>query len=625
VFTIYTLSISLLKEGKIRTLKGKTMTGTSKGSLRAGMKTSPWIILGSTAILLIVVVVLAFQNTNRERRHMSELLSAKGAALIRAVEAGARTGMMGMMWGGQQIQRLLEETGRLPDVLYMAVIDQNGRAVAHSNPSKIDEIFAPNRKITHLGPDEHENWKLVTLNSGQRIFEVHRHFRPLNSGRDNGHDHMQDMMKRYSMRPNDWFSPEKRRQLLIIVGLDVTPFEEAIRSDIETTVILSIVMLLLGFGGFVSLFWMHSYRVARRSLQDTSAFADEVVSHLPVGLIATDRSGRVTFFNSAAEKITDLKKDSIQNQKPTELLPEGLCGVQKNLDKGEIISEREMECTFAGDRMVPISVSATRIANERGEILGQVIIMRDLSEIRRLQDKVRRQEKLAAMGGLAAGVAHEVRNPLSSIKALATFFAGQFEDGSETNQAAKVMVQEVDRLNRVITELLEFSRPTDLKRKSSDIGLLISRSIQLVQQDVANKNIDFKVHTGNGTSSALVDPDRLTQCLLNLYLNAIQAMESGGTLTVKCTVDETENVNINVSDTGKGIPSEQLKKIFDPYFTTKNKGTGLGLAIVHKIIEAHGGHIEVNSTIDEGTSVLIRIPCEQKQTSEGQNGKSKND
>jgi two-component system sensor histidine kinase HydH len=147
----------------------------------------------------------------------------------------------------------------------------------------------------------------------------------------------------------------------------------------------------------------------------------------------------------------------------------------------------------------------------------------------------------------------------------------------------------------------------------------------LVQQDLANKNIDFKVHTENGVCAVLVDPDRLTQCLLNLYLNAIQAMESGGTLTVKCTVDETENVNISVSDTGKGIPSEQLKKIFDPYFTTKNKGTGLGLAIVHKIIEAHGGQIEVDSTIDEGTSVLIRIPCEQEQSGEGQNGNSKND
>jgi len=589
----------------------------SKSNVSTGMRTSPWIILGSTTILLIVVMVLAFQNTNRERRYMSQLLSAKGAALIRAVEAGARTGMMGMMWGGQQIQRLLEETAKLSDVLYMAVMDQTGQAVAHSDPSKINKPFDPNRKITHLGPDEIENWELVTLNDGKRIFEVHRHFRPLPSANDDRFGHMQGMMRHHKMmmeRSDDWFSPEKRRQLLIIVGLDVTPFEEAIRSDIQTTGILSVVMLLLGFGGFVSLFWMHSYRVAKRSLQDTSAFADEVVSHLPVGMIATDRSGRVTFFNSEAEIITGLNKHLIQNQKPDELLPEGLCGVQKKLDQGEIVTEREMECAFAGNRVIPVSVSAARITNQDGDFLGQVLIMRDLSEIRRLQDEVRRQEKLAAMGGLAAGVAHEVRNPLSSIKALATFFAGQFDDGSEAHEAAKVMVQEVDRLNRVITELLEFSRPTDLKRLASDIGLLVFRSIQLIQQDAANKNIDINVNTADDICSALIDPDRLSQCLLNLFLNAIQAMESGGTLTVKCTQGEVENVNIVVSDTGSGIPADKIKKIFDPYFTTKSKGTGLGLAIVHKIIEAHGGHIAVNSTVDEGTSFLISLPCEHGET-----------
>jgi two-component system sensor histidine kinase HydH len=604
------------------------MAEKSQGRLQTRLQTSPWIILGSTVILLIVVMVLAFQNTNRERRYMSELLSAKGAALIRAVEAGARTGMMGMMWGGQQIQRLLEETARLPDVRYMAVIDQNGRSVAHSNLSKIDQQFDPNRKITHLGPLEQENWELVTLDNGQRIFEVHRHFRPLNSDRDEQSEHMQGMMQRHRMMiegPDDWFSPEKRQQLLIIVGMDVTPFEEAARRDIQTTVILSVVMLLLGFGGFISLFWMHSYRIARQSMQDTSAFAHEVVRHLPVGLIATDRSGRVTFFNSAAEKITGVDKHLIGNQKPDDLLPEGLGGVQKKLDQGKIVTELEMECTFAPKKVLPVSVSAARITNPDGEFLGQVFIMRDLSEIRRLQDEVRLQEKLAAMGGLAAGVAHEVRNPLSSIKALATFFAGQFDDGSESNEAAKVMVQEVDRLNRVITELLEFSRPTDIKRQASDVGLLISRSIQLVQQDASNKSIDISVKTEGGICSAWIDPDRFTQCLLNLYLNAIQAMEKGGYLTVKSVAGEAKKVNIVVSDTGRGISPEQIKKIFDPYYTTKSKGTGLGLAIVQKIIEAHGGKIEVNSAIDKGTSFLISIPCEPIETFEVQNGKAKND
>lgn len=591
-------------------------------SINAGMQTSPWIILGSTVILLIVVLVLAVQNTNREKRYMSQVLSTKGAALIRAVEAGARTGMLGMMWGGEQIQRLLEETGRLADVRYMAVIDPNGVVLAHSDPSKIGAPFDPDRRIRHLGPDEKENWQLVEKDDQAPVFEVHRHFRPLYTDDDSHFSRMQGMMRRHGMmsRSDDWFSPDRRKRLLIVVGLDVTPFEQAIRGDIQTTVILSVVMLLLGFGGFVSLFWMYSYRIARQSLQDTSAFANEVVGHLPVGLLATNRAGRVTFFNSAAEQITGLDKRDIQNRKPDERLPEGLCGVQKMLDRGESVTEREMECRFVPDMVTPVSVSAVRIANEDGDLLGQVMILRDLSEIRRLQEEIRRQEKLAAMGGMAAGVAHEVRNPLSSIKALATFFADQFDRGSESHEAARVMVQEVDRLNRAITELLELSRPTEIKRESCDMQLLISRSIQLIQQDAANKGIAIETDTADGMRPVWVDADRLTQCLLNLYLNAIQAMEDGGRLSVTGRADEADRLHIVVRDTGGGIPADQRGKIFDPYFTTKSKGTGLGLAIVEKIIEAHGGRIDVDSSEGKGTTISLVVPCRPDMANRGAEG-----
>ncbi len=594
-----------------------TRTHQASKSLRSGWQTSPWIIFGSTVILLVIVMVLTVQNTNREKRNMAEVLSAKGAALIRAVEAGARTGMMGMMWGGQQIQRLLEETARLPDVLYMTVIDQKGQAVAHSDPSKINSPFSPGRKITHLGPHEHENWELVHLGNQQRVFEVHRHFRPLSPDTGQAFGYMQTMMKRHGTTPgppDDWFSEEKRKQLLIIVGLETTPFEEAIHSDIQTTVVLSAVLLLLGFGGFVSLFWMHSYRITKQSLQDTSAFADEVVNHLPVGLIASDRSGRITFFNAAAERITGLNKTHAKNKEPDTILPAGLCGLQELLNQGESITEQEMECTFTGGRTVPISVSAARIINEIGDFVGQVLILRDLGEVRRLQSEVRRHEKLAALGGMAAGVAHEIRNPLSSIKGLASFFADQFEYGSDSQEAAVVMVQEVDRLNRVITELLDFARPSDLKRKSTDLASLVTRSLQLIQQDATNQNITINLQSADDICPVWIDPDRMAQCLLNLYLNAIQAMENSGTLTVRISVDDDQYVHITVSDTGQGIHLEKLDRIFDPYFTTKKTGTGLGLAIVHKIVEAHQGQMKVKSTSGKGTSFTIMIPCQHRET-----------
>jgi len=586
--------------------------------LRPALQTSPWIILGATAILLIVVIVLAVQNTNREERYMSELLTTKGAALIRAVEAGARTGMMGTSWGGRQVQQLLEETARLPDVLFMAVVDRDGRIVAHSDPSKIGTAFRKGSKINHIGPDFQEDWELVDLGGGRRAFEVHRYFRPLATGEGPDASGMAGMMRRHGMpfgeSENDWFAPQNRERLIIVVGLDVAPIEEASRADIRTTIVLSAVLLVLGFGGLVSLFWMQNFYSTRQSLRDTSAFADEVVAHLPVGLIATDRGGQITFFNAAEGKITGLDLAAVKNREPGGVLPASLCGLQQTLASGGTISEQEMECRFAGGRVVPVSVSAARIINEVGDFVGEVIILRDLGEVRRLQEEIRRQEKLAALGGLAAGVAHEIRNPLSAIKGLATFFAGQFEDGSDAQEAAGVMIKEVDRLNRVITELLEFARPTDLKPRSADLAPLLDRSLELIRRDAAAKDIRIDLKIKEGVCPALIDPDRLAQCLLNLYLNAIEAMDNGGVLSVDSGPDGDKDLKITISDTGRGIAPEHLSKIFDPYFTTKKTGTGLGLAIVHKIIEAQGGRIKVESTPGQGSTFTIRIPCRSSES-----------
>jgi two-component system sensor histidine kinase HydH len=588
------------------------MRRRAQNSLYSSMKTSPWIILGSTAILLIVVIVLAVQNTNREKLYMSKILREKGAALIRAVEAGARTGMMGMRWGGNQIQRLLEETAKLPDVLYMVVVDPDGIAVAHSDPSRIGQPFSPGHKVIHIGPDLEENWELVPFGKEGSAFEVHRRFEPMKLGNRQGFGGMRGMMHWHSgfpASPDDWYTRLDSQPFLIVVGLDIAPFQEAIREDIRTTVVLSVVLLFSGFGGFVSIFWMNSYRTAKQSLQDTSAFADEVVTHLPVGLIATDRSGRVTFFNSAAVKITGISPAMAKGSQPDSVLPAQLCGIKEDLDRGATVSDKEMECVFADGRTVPVSISATRIINEVGEFVGQILILRDLGEVRRLQDEIRRQEKLAALGGLAAGVAHEIRNPLSSIKGLATFFAAQFEDGSESRQAAGVMIQEVDRLNRVITELLDFARPTDLKYTATELAPLLSRSIQLIQKEAANQNIQIDTRIAVDICLVMIDADRIAQCLLNLYLNAIQAMENGGILTVCCEAEGNRYARITISDTGPGIQADHLNKIFDPYFTTKNKGTGLGLAIVHKIVEAHQARLKVESAPGKGATFTLRFAC----------------
>jgi two-component system sensor histidine kinase HydH len=579
-----------------------------------GIQTSPWVIMSTAIILLLVVVVLAIQNINREKRYMSEILIEKGAALIRAFEAGARTGMMGMMWGEDQVQKLLEETARQPDILYIMIIDGTGKILAHNDRHKINGYSAAKYEMPNNKSENKERWRILNTGNRQSAFEVYRYFQPI-AERDLSEPNRfsSDWCRPGMMRGKrgDWCFPSTNpadSPKVIFVGLDMAYFEEARAEDIRNTVIISSILLLMGFGGFLSVIYAQSYRATRRSLQDTSAFANEMVSSLPVGLIATDNLGKIVYFNTAAENITGIQFDFARGKKADEIFPENWCNLEEYLDKGNIILEEEMECAFTDKKVVPVSVSATRIINESGRFVGNIVILRDIGEIRQLQEEIRRKEKLAALGGLAAGVAHEIRNPLSSIKGMASYFESKFVKGSDDREAAGVLIKEVERLNRVISELLNFASPSELKKKRTDINDVIEHSVRLVQSDAQSKNIQIKWSRSENLPHLLIDEDRLSQCLLNLYVNAMQAMETGGVLTIKSLLDANKSVKVEVADTGKGIGTDDLQKIFNPYFTTKSSGTGLGLAIVHKIIEAHGGRITIRSTPDKGTIFTLILP-----------------
>jgi two-component system sensor histidine kinase HydH len=584
----------------------------NKGAIHA----SPWIIVGSVVILLITVVVLAVQNYNREKHYMSSILSEKGAALIKALEAGARTGMMGMMWGGDQVQTLIEETAQLSDVLYITITNRNGIVLASSQRRLIGTQLRSTLHINGIDPSNKISWKIINRDNQQSSFEVYRKFRPISYQDTRMQNRMRQMMHRRGMmmgKDNDWFlaSGKADDEQIILIGLDPKPFEDARKEDIRNTTIISGILVILGLAGFISMFWMQSYRSAKKSLQDTSAIADEVVKSLPVGLIATDKDGKIAFYNSAAERITGLNLSDARGKDPDIILPNHFCGLTESLDRGESISEKEMECEFTEDRIVPVSVSASKIINEEGQFVGQVLIIRDLGEVRRLQGEIRRKEKLAAIGGLAAGVAHEIRNPLSSIKGIATYFKNKFDEDSSDNEMAGVMINEVDRLNRVISELLEFARPPEIKLKKTDVNSLIEHSVRLIEKEASSKDIAIKLDLSQQPLPAEIDSDRFSQCLLNLYLNSLQAMEKGGQLSIKDSLTDDSHIIIEIKDTGSGIKAENLNKIFDPYYTTKTKGTGLGLAIVHKIIEAHNGNIKVRSAPGQGTTFIIGIPAKK--------------
>jgi two-component system sensor histidine kinase HydH len=372
---------------------------------------------------------------------------------------------------------------------------------------------------------------------------------------------------------------------------------------------MALVLLLIGFAGIFSLFLAQAYRSTRTSLTRIKAFSDNVVDHMPVGLIALDASGRIVSFSEAAESILRQPSSEMVGKRATEAIPLPLWDLIKELDQGKRVLEKEMDCPLVDGRTIPLDVSVSILEGEEEAFLGHVILFRDLTEVRDLQREIETSRRLASLGRLAAGIAHEIRNPLSSIKGFATYFRERYRDVPEDQKTAEVMIQEVDRLNRVIGQLLEFARPMAVQKKPADLQGLVRHSLKLVEKQAQAKEINVETVLPEEIGPVSVDPDRLNQVLLNLFLNAIEAMDNRGTMTVALSKEsQPPRVRIVVTDTGPGIAEQDLEHIFDPYFTTRQTGTGLGLAIVHKIIESHKGEVKVESKVGRGTTVFVFLP-----------------
>ncbi|UCF91131.1 MAG: histidine kinase, partial [Desulfobacterales bacterium] len=230
------------------------------------------------------------------------------------------------------------------------------------------------------------------------------------------------------------------------------------------------------------------------------------------------------------------------------------------------------------------------------------------------EEKVRRAEKLAALGKLAAGVAHEIRNPLSSIRGFAQFLQNALKDKPQEQEYARTMVVEVDRINRVVTDLLTFARPSAVELTPADVTELVEHSIRLVQADAKAHHVAIQRDLPADLGAIPLDANQMTQALLNLLLNALQAVNAGGVIVIGARRVPTESrLGFWVEDNGPGIPRAHKDKIFEPFFTTREKGTGLGLAIVHQIVENHNGEIWMESPPsgkNHGCRFIIRIPTD---------------
>ena len=582
----------------------------------------PWVLIGAVAVLLPIFTFITIENINRQKKKSIHLILEKGAALIRSFEAGTRTGMMGMHRGGFQLQQLLTEMARQPDIIYLFVADSSGDILAHNDLEKVGTKVEKDLDPAGIVQTDSLHWRQVTGPDGDRVFEVFRKFTP--TKRPMGRMHSSMMMGRgFEQQQN-----QKRRlpepldesARAIFVGLDMTPIIEAQDADIRHAVIMGAVLLLVGFAGIALIFLVQSNRATKASLTRIKAFSDNVVENMPIGLIALDDHHRIAACNHIAESVLQLSVPDVMGKNADQMLPDRLWEVVKRFDELDHVIEEEIDCTIADGTVVPLEIGASILQDANGVFLGYILLFKDLTEVRSLRREIDKNQRLASLGRLAAGVAHEIRNPLSSIKGFATYFKERYPDAPQDQKTANIMIAEVDRLNRVVGQLLEFARPIPVSPKLTSLQGLVDDSVRLIEQKAKEKQLTVKTLNFIKVDKAVIDPDRINQVLLNLYLNAIESMEPGGELGVELSADEENHrIEIRVSDTGCGIPGEHLSRIFDPYFTTKSTGTGLGLAIAHNIMEAMGGKIISSSRPGKGTTFCITIPISDNTLSKKPN------
>jgi two-component system sensor histidine kinase HydH len=315
------------------------------------------------------------------------------------------------------------------------------------------------------------------------------------------------------------------------------------------------------------------------------------------GLLSVDQGGRILSYNRPALEFLGLQEAEVGMLDLRRVLDFAGSGIQSTLDRCEVVLEREIMHRTPGSEVIPLALNVTPILTEHGRCKSAVIVLRDLREIKRLEDEVRRTERLAAVGELAAGVAHEIRNPLSSIRGLAHFLRHALTERPKELDYAEIMVKEVDRINRVVTNLLTFARPLESEPVPTDPRELVEHTVRLIRADAARKGIEIRTTVDPDLPEVVMDEHQMIQALLNLALNSLQALETEGErIEVGARVmDGGARIHLWVEDDGHGIPPESAAKIFDPFFTTRARGTGLGLAIVRNIVEHHHGEVTVES------------------------------
>ncbi len=362
-------------------------------------------------------------------------------------------------------------------------------------------------------------------------------------------------------------------------------------------------------------------------VQNARIYNETLLQNLTTGVVAADRNEAITVFNHEIATITGLNSAELLGRKISNL-PEQLREVLRaTLTTGERQGDREIVLR-SGENAAVLRASSSIFHSQNGDPLGALMVLTDITALKRLEMQIRRSDRLASLGTLSAGMAHEIKNPLVSIKTFAQLLPERYQDSDFRETFFSLIGHEVDRIDSLVNQLLRFARPAKPLLKPMHVHEVLEKALLLVGHRLYQKDIKLVRSWHAEVDTIRADADQIEQVFLNFFINALDAMKSGGSLTVSTDVASTdawpaalpthagdvrEILRVTVQDDGMGIKPEDVPHVFDPFFTTKDYGTGLGLSVVHGIVQEHGGQIEVESELERGTSFHILLPLARFQ------------
>jgi PAS domain S-box-containing protein len=372
-------------------------------------------------------------------------------------------------------------------------------------------------------------------------------------------------------------------------------------------IMMSVVLLVIGALVVLTIVALQNLKLSEQRVERIQTFTGNILDRMQDAVITVDPQNRITLFNRQAQTLFGVKDSDILGCKVENLNRSDKSGFAAIFSASAPHQETSITCADGIPRDVAVALSETHTPT--GELESRTAVIRDLTDARRLQQEIQRKDKLTAMGELASGVAHEIRNPLNAITMIAQRLGHEFAPKrglKEYKSLSSVLRKEADRVNSIIHQFLTFARPAKLHLHSFPAVDFVNHIATLFKPQADAKKVTFSSST-QFRGQMVIDREQMTQAALNLLQNALDATKPGGSISLMCSREE-HGALLTVADTGSGIPLDKLDKIFDLYFTTKTRGTGMGLAITQQIVTQHGGRIAVSSKVGKGTTFQIRLP-----------------